>query len=169
MTEFVSFYLLFIMPKEMEIVAYIGATKDPYRRMSEHLINTREPIISRYSSSDLAKIAKKRKMPIHVLFLEVGLFDQRERIHIEGAWIAAAKQSGFRLPGVERWGNLSPGGEIRSMNAVLQGLGNAPRISDLFVTLKVGRDQTSAFQCAMRFAKGSEQTFTATATGQIDP
>lgn len=148
---FVSFYLLFIQI-EQEVTAYIGATSDPFRRMSEHLINTQEPIISRYSSSDLVKVAKKRKAPICVLFLEAGFFDRQERIRVEGAWIAAAKRAGFRLPGVERWGNIGPGQERRSMGLAQMGLGCAPQLQDLFRRENEGAGQSTAFQRAMAFA-----------------
>lgn len=150
--EFVSFYMLFARTRS-EVGAYIGATKDPFRRMSEHLLNTRDPFIPRYSSSDLVKWAKKHhRQNIQVVFLEVGMFDRHTRLNVEGAWIAAAKQAGFKLPGVDRWGSMSSGKEKRTLGGIEDHLDTAPILRELFTGINECSLTPSAFNRAMQFA-----------------
>lgn len=43
------------------------------------------------------------------------------------------------------------------MSLALEGLGNAPKLRDLFVATEGNYDQPSAFQRAMQFAKGASR------------
>jgi predicted GIY-YIG superfamily endonuclease len=155
--EFMSFYMLFAQTQKTT-AAYIGSTNNPYRRMSEHLLNTRDPFIPRHSSSDLIKWAKKHHQDVKVAFLEVGMIERSARITIEGAWIAAAKQAGFKLPGVDRWGGMSPGKEQRHLQRFLEKYSSAPWLQEIFASSYEGNSfDLSPFERAMQCAIGLPQ------------
>jgi hypothetical protein len=130
-TLFATFYVLFARAEE-NVGAYVGSTNDPHRRMQDHLLNARDPIIPRSSSSDLVMWAKRRKAPIQVAFLEAGYFSFTDRTAIEGAWAAAVRSVGFELPGVRRWGNMSRGQFARSMRRIVPHLETFPTLASLF-------------------------------------
>lgn len=143
---FIAFYLLFSRDNTAT-AGYIGTTKDPYQRMQDHVLNMRHPIIPRRSSSDLISWANKRKVQIHIAFLEVGYFKEQDQRPIEGAWIAAGKQAGFVLPGVERWGAMSSLHFVRSMSNILPHLEAFPTLTALVTS---GMDsEATAIQVAL--------------------